>query len=146
MAEKQIQKQIEKVVVRAKSLRISFKFSVEMCNFIRGKEVGAALMHLGMILDKKIALPIKRYNRDQAHKPGKIAAGRYPEKVTEVFVGLLNSLKANAEDKGLNANKLKVVVAIANKGADRWKHGRHRGRKMKSTHVSLEAIEVESKK
>jgi len=127
--------------VRGQNMKVSFKFSVEACSFIRGKQVDSAIKHLEMVLAKKMAIPMKRFNRDQAHKPGKIAAGRYPEKVSDAFINLLNTLKSNAEDKGLNAKNLVITKAIANKGPGRWKHSRIRGRQMKSTHVEIEAAE-----
>ena len=143
MAEKKTETKKDGIVkARGKNLRVSFKFSVETCNFVKGKEVNSAIKHLQMVLDKKMAIPIKRFNRDQAHKPGKIAAGRYPEKVSAAFINLLNTLKSNAEDQGYNANALVITKAIANKGPGRWKYSRWRGRQMKSTHLELEAKEV----
>jgi large subunit ribosomal protein L22 len=135
-----------KAVVRGKNLRISFKFSVEASNFIRGKTLETAIMHLERVISQKMAMPMKRYKRDQAHKPGKIAAGRYPEKVSKAFINLLNTLRSNAEDLGLSSKGLVITHAVANKGPGRWKQSRMRGRQMKSTHVEIEATEAKAEK
>ena len=128
--------------VKGNNIRISFKFSVEACSFIRGKKLERAMKHLEMVVDKKMAIPMKRFNRDQAHKPGKIAAGRYPEKVSKAFLNLLITLRANSEDQGDSVKDMVITKAVANKAASRWKHGRIRGRQMKGTNVELEATEV----
>ena len=142
MAEKKTnKKKMEKVVAAGNNLRISFKYSVEACNFVRGKSLETAMMHLQRVADKKMAIPVKRYVRDRAHKPGAIAGGIYPEKISKAFLNLLNTLKANAEDQGFNVKDLVIIKAVANKGPGRWKHSRLRGRQMKSTHVEFEAKE-----
>ena len=61
------------------------------------------------------------------------------------FIRLLDSLKKNAEQKGLNSDDLVVSVAMANKGPTRMRQGRHRGQ-MKNTHILLCAQEQETKK
>lgn len=133
-------------VVRSKSLPISSKVSVEICNLIRGLPVEKAKNYMERVTKHKMAVPYKRYNKDTPHRPGKIAAGRYPEKAATTFLKLLNSLVANAEDKGLNSKGLVIVKAISNKGAQRYHTGRMRGIKMKATHIEIEAIEGVNKK
>ena len=133
-------------MARARDVKISFKFSVEACSFIRGKKLETAVKHLNKVLNKKMAIPLNRFKRDQAHKPGKIAAGKYPEKVSKEFLNLLNTLKANAEDQGYNVKDLVITKAIANKGANRWKHTRIRGRQAKVTHLLFEAMEAPEQK
>ena len=142
MATKNTEKNVEKVVVRGNSMKISFKFSVEACNFIMGKKVDTAIKHLEMVLQKKMAMPITRFNANQAHRAGKMAAGKYPEKISEAFINLLETLKTNAEDQGLNSKELVITKAMANKGASRWKQRRLRGRQMKATKVEIEAMEA----
>jgi ribosomal protein uL22 len=133
-------------VARSNSMPISTKISFEICNFIRGKEVKKAQLHLKSVIDHKMAVPYIRYNKDTPHRPGAMASGRYPEKAAGFFIKLLNSLIANAEDKGLNAADLIITKATANKGANRYHTGRIRGIKMKVTHLEIEAKEGSDKK
>jgi len=124
------------------NLRISRKFSVELCNLLRYKDVNRAEKMLEQIIAKQLPVPLKRYNRDVGHKKGKgIAAGRYPIKAAETILKLLRSAKANAENKGMNVENLYIARMVANKGNTRWHFGRHRRRKMKSTHIEIELAE-----
>ncbi len=129
--------------VRVRNLPISTKQSVEIAGYLRGRELSKAKSFLQDVIDKKRAVPFKRYNRDMGHKPGKIASGRYPEKASKHFLMLLNSLEGNAENKGLNVEMLKLSEVIANKGPDQWHYGRLRRRKMKRTHLEIKAVEIE---
>src|SRR3989344_9677018 len=90
-------------IVRGLDLPISAKISVEICRFIRGKTLTKAKYQLEQVLEQKIAIPYVRYHREVSHKPGKgLGPGRYPVKATKQFIQLLDSLQANAENKGLN--------------------------------------------
>lgn len=134
------------VKVYGTNLPISTKVSIEICNYIRNKKLEKAKVMLQRVLDKKEAIPFKRYNMDIGHKPGRIAAGRYPHKASKVFLDLINSLEKNAENKGFNSELLKINFAVANKGPKQWHYGRKRRIKAKRTHIELRAIEFEEKK
>ena len=123
-------------VATAHNLPISLKKSVEICNFLRYKEVKKAKSILNDVIAKKIAVPFKRFNMDTGHKPG-MAAGKYPQKASSEVLKLLNSAEANAENKGLDAEKLIISKLIANKGNRMYHSGRHRGIKMKRTHLEI---------
>ena len=120
----------------ASNLPISTKQSVEICNFLRFRNLQKAKRILTDAMNKKIAIPYKRYYMDTGHKPG-IAAGRYPYKASFEILKLLNSAEANAENKGLDTEKLVISKMIANKGNRMYHTGRHRGIKMKRTHIEL---------
>lgn len=126
-----------------RNLSVSTKASVEICNFVRGKRVAAAERMLGLVIKKKQAVPYRRYNRDVCHKASTGCAGRYPVNASREFLNLFNTLKANAENKGLSGDSLIVTFAVANKGPKRWHYGRFRRRQMKSTHIELGARESE---
>ncbi len=136
---------METAKVNSKDLRISTKQCVEICSFIRNKNLLKTQKVLEEVIKKKIAVPYKRYNRDTGHKPG-IAAGRYPVKATTEILKLLKSVQSNAEDKGLDTNLLSITKSIANKGSDQWHAGRKRRRRMKRTHIQLEVSEIEKEK
>ncbi len=132
-------------LARGTNLAISKKFSVEVARFIRGKDVATAKKLLEGVIAKKVAVPFTRHNRDQAHKRGRIAAGRYPVKTAEVFLGLLKSVEMNASNKGLDVDRLYVQTVVANKGTGSMRFGRHRGRETKRTHLDLIVEEREKK-
>lgn len=133
--------------VRGLNLPISWKDSVEVCRFLRKKNLQKAKQMLQQVLDKKIAIPIKRYGLgDRGHRPGKIGPGFYPQKTTKHILNLLNTLEANAQDKGLNVSNLMLTELIPNKASTPWHYGRQRRRKMKRSHIKIIAEEVKSKK
>ncbi len=131
---------------RGYNMPISRKFSVEVANFIRYKNLERAKNMLEGVLVKKVPVPIRIYNRDQAHKKGKIAAGRYPIKVVEHVLMLLNSAEMNAVNKGLDTDALFIKNIIVNKGSSSAKAGRWRGRENKRTHIEVILEEREKKK
>ena len=139
---KEIQPGAHEAFARLENIPVSTKHSVEICSFLRGKELEKAKRLLQQVIDKKMAVPFKRYNRDVGHKPG-IAAGRYPEKATKEILKLLNLVQANAENKGLDRENLIISEIIANKGYQQMHYGRKRSRKFKRTHIEVSVQEIE---
>ncbi|MBS3146153.1 50S ribosomal protein L22 [Candidatus Woesearchaeota archaeon] len=127
-------------LAKADNLPISTKQSIEICNFLRYKDLQKAKKILSNVIVKKTAIPYLRFNMDTGHKPG-IAAGRYPNKASKEILKLLNSAEANAENKGLDASNLIISKMIANKGNRMHHPGRHRGIKMKRTHIEVQLEE-----
>ena len=124
------------------ALPISLKFSVEICRFIKNKKVGLAKKMLQDVIDKKRAVPFRRYDFDLAHKR-KIGPGRYPEKASKHFIQLIETAEANAQFKGLNTSNLMISHISAHNAGKAWHYGRQSRRKMKRTNVE---IFVEEKK
>ena len=73
-----------------------------------------------------------------------MSAGFYPEKATKEIIKLLDSVEANAKDKGLNTDRLLLKKIVVNKASTPMHAGRHRG-KMKRTHIDIEVQETEVK-
>ncbi len=130
-------------IAKCLNVPISTKQSVEVANFVRGKETSKAKMLLNEVLKHKKAVPFKRYNRDTGHKSGNIAAGRFPEKTIQNFLILINSVEANAEDKGLDSKNLIITELKSDLGPQQWHQGRMRRRKMKNTHLFIKVMEKE---
>ncbi len=123
--------------VYGKSLPISTKISVEICDAIRGEGLTKAKSFLNEIVLMKRPLALKKFNRERPHKRGNIAAGRYPIKTGREFLRLLDSAGSNAENKGLDINNLVVKFAKADRAERRWRTGRKGRMVMKSTHVRI---------
>lgn len=124
----------------SKDLRISTKHSIEICNFIRYKNLLKAEETLRRVIRQDSAIPYKRFNRDLGHKPG-MAAGRYPIKACTEILTLLKSVQANAENKGLNTKSLYISKLIANQGSGQYHSGRKRRVQMKRTNIEIEVAE-----
>lgn len=132
-----------KAIAVGKSMAISKKHSVEICSFIRGRTSEKGKMLLERVLELKTAVPIKKFNRHVAHKPG-MAAGRYPINATKAILNLLKTAESNAEAQGLS-QPLVIKEIITNQGARGWHPGRQRRRKTKSTHIQITLESVEKK-
>ncbi len=134
----------EKKMARAHgiALPISMKKTVELCNFIRGKELPKAVSLLEGVLEERVAIPFRKYAKGgTGHKPG-IGPGRYPKKACTEVIKLLRQAQANAKNKGLDTANLVVNSILAKKGAQTWHFGRQRRRMMKRTHVEVTVMEA----
>lgn len=130
-----------------KDLPISTKQSIEICAFIRKKEVSKIIPTLDDIINKKTALPMTKFNcGGTGHKKGKIGPGRYPEKALTEIKNLILSAKSNANAKGMNESNLIITYACAQRGAQRLRQGRQKRRVMKRTHVEIILAEKGIKK
>ena len=127
------------------NLPVSKKIAYEVTNHIRGRPVDKAIALLQDVQKLKTPVPYKRYNRDTPHRKGDFAAGRFPEKAARFIIPMLESLKANAENKGLTG-ELILVHAAAHMTGKRHRYGRIQGLK-RTTHIELVAApKVEKKK
>ena len=124
------------------ALPISMKKAVEVCSFVRGREIAKAIRLLEAVVTEDIAVPFRKYAKGgTGHKPG-IGPGRYPKNVCIEIVKLLRHAQANAKVKGLDAAKLIVSSILAKQGAHSWHFGRQRRRRMKRTHVEIVVAEA----
>lgn len=128
-------------IVNGRDLPVSTKHVVEIAKFIKGKSMEKSKMLLQRVIDKKQPVPFTRFKRNVGHKPGRIAAGRYPEKASREVLLLLNSLEANASNKGLETKALYLTTIIPNRASEPWHPGRQGRRKMKRTHLTIIAEE-----
>lgn len=101
-----------------RNLRISPKAAREICRTIRNMQLNEAKRFLQDVIMKKRAVPYRRYNKEVSHKTGLQGwyAGKYPVKAAGELLKILNSLEANAEFKGLNTERLKIIHAAAHRG------------------------------
>jgi large subunit ribosomal protein L22 len=129
------------VKIVGRDISISTKIAIEMCSFIRNKPVAKVKAMLEKIKDKKMALPIRRFTEGAGHKTG-IGSGKFPYNASCEFIELLESLEANAQNKGLSSS-LMIIHACAQKAATPFHYGRKRRIRTKRSHVELAAKEME---
>ena len=122
------------------NLPVSRKVAYEVTNHIRGRTIEKAIAILKDVQAIKTPVPYKRYNKDTPHRKGNFAAGRFPEKAAGYIIPLLESLKSNADDKGLSG-ELILIHSAANMTGKRYRAGRIRGVK-RTTHVEFVAAPV----
>ncbi len=96
---------------------ISHKHAREISVAINGLSIEKARDFLQSVIKKQRAVPFRRYNKQVGHKsdPG-VMSGRYPQKSATEFIKLLDNLESNAEYKGMDLDRLKIVNATVHKG------------------------------
>ncbi len=116
---------IAKAVIR--DVDVSVKDMRELVNAIKGWKLDKAIEFLKRVIELKEPVPFKRYKGKIAHKRGmadkwKWPSGRYPVKAAKFVLKLLENVKNNAENKGLDTEKLVIRHIAAHKGITlkRW--------------------------
>ncbi|NPA47617.1 MAG: 50S ribosomal protein L22 [Thermococci archaeon] len=100
-----------------RDLRVSPKHSIELLREIRGMKLNDAIRYLDDVIAKRRPVPMKRFNDSQGHKPGRgFGPGRYPVKVAKAIKKVVLNAKNNAEQKGLDPDRLRIVHAAAQRG------------------------------
>ena len=130
------------VKVLGKSINISFKEAYEIANAIRGLNIKTAESFLQDVLEKKRAIPYRRYDRGVGHKKG-TGPGRYPVNSSSAFLELLNELKANAEYKGMNKENLLLIHVSTHQGG--VSKGYYKGMPHNTPIVHIELVAKEIK-
>ena len=127
---------------------ISHKHAREIAVAIKGLSIEKARDYLQAVVNKERAVPFRRYKEQVGHKsdPG-VMSGRYPEKAAGEFIKVLDNLESNAEYKGMDLDRLKIVNATVHKGVliKRFiprAFGRASPKNNVLTHVELVAQEV----
>ncbi|HEU4984736.1 MAG TPA: 50S ribosomal protein L22 [Nitrososphaera sp.] len=139
-----------RAAVREKS--ISHKHSREIAVAIKGMSIEKAREFLENVVAKKIAVPYRRYHNEVAHRTNirdGFSAGRYPQKAANEFLRLLDNLESNAEYKGMDLDRLRIVSAVVHKGTKLERFtpramGRSSPKIDTLVHVELVAQEVSS--
>ncbi|HNU62702.1 MAG TPA: 50S ribosomal protein L22, partial [Methanofastidiosum sp.] len=85
---------------------------------IKGMKIERAKELLESTIKLETPIPFKRYYKKVGHKKGlsKWFAGRYPVKASTNLLKLLKEAESNAEYKGLNTTKLRIIHASAYRG------------------------------
>jgi large subunit ribosomal protein L22 len=101
-----------------RELRVSHKAAREVCRAVKGMMLSKAKTYLRDVIDKKKAVPFRRYKKKVGHRTGldKAFAGRYPVKTSQKILRVIEAAEANAENKGLDLDRLRVIHAAAYPG------------------------------
>jgi large subunit ribosomal protein L22 len=141
---KKIQPKIKKdyAEVNANNSKVSMKYAVEICKFIKGKRIGDAIRSLEEVSLKKKAVPMKgEYAHKKSVKKYASGAGTYPVNASKQFIILLKSLLGNTNSN--NMDEPYLAEAIVNKAPKpRGRFGRW---ERKRCHIKLIAKEIKIK-
>lgn len=101
-----------------RSLKISPKHSVEICNAIRGMDLDEAKDYLEDVISKETPVPFKRHNKKVGHRRGLKGwpTGRYPVKAATQILDVIINAESNAEYQGMDTENLKIVHISSHRG------------------------------
>ena len=106
------------VKASGRELRVSPKHAREVCKTIKGMKLDQAKNYLRQVILKKKPVPFRRHKKKVGHRHGieKASAGRYPVKAAQKILKVLESAEVNAEYKGLDVERLRIIHASAYPG------------------------------
>lgn len=138
------------VKASGRELRVSPKHAREVCNTIRGMPLTKAKRYLQNVLAKKQAVPFRRHVKKLGHRHGmqKAMVGKYPIKAASEILKVIQSAEANAEYKGLDVDRLRIIHASAYPGMKLKRaipraFGRSSPKNTTLTHVEIALEELE---
>ncbi|MDR1992219.1 MAG: 50S ribosomal protein L22 [Nitrososphaerota archaeon] len=101
-----------------RELKISHKAAREVAKAIKGMELSQAKEYLRDVVAEKKPIPYTRYTKKLGHKGGmqKRFVGRYPVKTAAAVLKVLQAAQANAENKGLDVEHLRIMHSAAYQG------------------------------
>jgi len=127
---------------------ISHKHAREIAVAIKGLSLEKARDYLLSVVALKRSIPFRRYKNQVGHRsdPGTMS-GRYPQKAATEILKLLDNLESNAEYKGIDLDRLRIINATVHKGRLLKRFipramGRATPKNNAFTHVELVAQEV----
>jgi len=127
-----------------RELKVSHKAAREVCKAVKGMDLTNAKEFLRDVIIKKKPVPYTRYTKKLGHKGGmqKRFVGRYPIKTAEQILHVIQAAQANAENKGLDTDRLKIMHAAAYQGIKLKRytpraHGRASPKYDITTHVEI---------
>jgi large subunit ribosomal protein L22 len=101
-----------------REIRVSHKSAREVCKTIKGMMLTQAKQYLRDVMVKKKPVPFRRFTKKLGHRHGleRAYAGRYPVKAAKQILKVLEGAQANAENKGLDTERLRVMHTSAYPG------------------------------
>ena len=127
-----------------REIRVSHKHAREVCRTIKGMMLNKAKTYLRDVIDKKKPIPFRRHKKKLGHRHGleKAFAGRYPIKTAQQVLRVIEAAEANAENKGLDVDRLRILHASAYPGLKIKQftpraHGRSSPKYETTTHIEI---------
>ena len=97
---------------------VSPKTAREVCKAINGMLLNDAKEYLESVKEKRAPVPFRRFKRGSAHRSdiNGFHAGAYPVKAATKVLEVVSNLEANAEFKGRDLDRMKIIHAAALRG------------------------------
>jgi large subunit ribosomal protein L22 len=133
-------------IASGRDLRVSPKKTREVCHAIKGMTLDRAKKYLEGVILLETPVPFRRYNKKVGHRHGmhqwKFPSGRFPEKSARMVYEVLANAESNAEYKGLDPERLKIIHAATMKSRKIKRyieraHGRSTARFKTLSHIEI---------
>merc|ERR1711998_94986 len=135
---------------RSNDQRVHYKNTYETARACRGLNLLKAITYMGRVLEHKSVIPFRRYTggpgRHAMCKNGNHHNGRNPEKSVKHVLALLQNLKSNAEQKGLDVEKCQISHVASQRAVNGRRrtyraHGRISPYLSSNCHVEFHVVE-----
>jgi large subunit ribosomal protein L22 len=140
------------VKASGRELRISHKHAREVCKTIKGMRLDKAKKYLEQVMAKKQPVPFRKHTKKLGHRHGmqKAMVGKYPVKAAANILKVLESAEGNAEFKGLDTERLRIIHASSYTGMKLKRaipraFGRSSPKNKTLTHIEIVLKEIEEK-
>lgn len=96
---------------------MSHKHAKEVAREIKGKTAGDAVEFLEGVIREEEVVPFRSHNSGVGHRSGIDGwdAGRYPAKVSEAYLDLLDNGIKNANEQGFDGESMRILHVAAHK-------------------------------
>lgn len=137
------------VKASGREVDVSPKAAREICKAVKGMMLSQAKEYLEAVAEKKQPVPFRRFKKKVGHRSGLIGfhVGRYPVKAAENILEVIDNLENNADFKGLDTERLRIIhaAAISGRKVKSYKpraFGRSSASHNTLVHIELAAAEV----
>lgn len=109
------------VKASGRDLRISPKKAAEVCRELKGMKLEEARGVLEEVVSMRKMMPFRQHKKKLGHHANRLReykwfAGGYPVKAAKHILAILKNAESNADYKGLDVEKLKIIHASVDLG------------------------------
>lgn len=108
------------VLAMGRDMNVSFKDMIILAETVRGKKLPKAIQIMEGVISLARPVEYRRYSTGIGHRLGnQPKCAKYPKKAAKYVLGILKNLEANAEFKGMDPEKVKIIHSQAQLGVCR---------------------------
>jgi large subunit ribosomal protein L22 len=134
------------VKAMGRDMNVSFKSMIMVAEALKGKTLPKAIAILEGAIALKQPIPFRRFNKGIGHREGnQFKCAKYPKKAAQYALKIVLNLQANAEFKGYDTEKVKIIHSQALLGVCRPRRkpkGRWTTWETEYCHMQLVAKEI----
>jgi large subunit ribosomal protein L22 len=102
------------VKAMGRDMNVSFKDMIMVAEALRGKRIDKAIPMLEAAIALKQSIPYRRFNKGIGHRKGNtFKMGKFPQKAARYALAIVKNLQTNAEFKGYDSAKVKIIHSQA---------------------------------